>query len=238
MPRCLPSGAGLMETVNFTVPPALPRNQPPLMMPPLMEPKSRASGSHLNSSQSAGPKLHALTINFQFEPPGSFPRHCFFSFCTPLHKQRGMNFFSTQLVRQCSCAEALGLELGTALWAAAGRWAPGTRKAIGSKPHPPQILTNSRSSPEQSPLARSVWPVGSCTPNLEARRPGAKPAPSCSPTDTPAPPPLNGFPSLLPAKCTLKPCAQMWRAEPWQYSQERGAFLLLCPGLSLTLQQL
>lgn len=77
VPRCLLSDVGLMETVNLTVPPTLQMTQPPLMTPPQRGPKSWASGSHLNSNQSREPKLHALTINFQFKSLGAFPRHCF-----------------------------------------------------------------------------------------------------------------------------------------------------------------
>lgn len=97
VPRCLLSDSRLTETANVTVPPALQVTQHPLMTPAQSGPESWASGSHLNSNPSGEPKLHALTINFQFKPPGSFPSHCFH--LLNITTQTGRNeLISTQLV--------------------------------------------------------------------------------------------------------------------------------------------
>lgn len=175
MPRCLPSDAGLMETVNFTAPPTLRSVQPPLMRPPAREPKSRGL-DHVETPPNRGqPKLQALTINFQFKSPGSFPRHWFCLFVHNYANRGKRAYFQPGWF-----AGSHGRFGRCFLWAVAGRWAHGThgatRGAVCSKPQPPRILTNSRSSPEKSPLALSGWPVGVCTPNSEAHGPGGQSA--------------------------------------------------------------
>lgn len=130
VPRCLPSDAGLMQTVNFTVPPTLQMTQPPLMMPPPREPKSWASGSRLNANQSGEPKLHALTISFQFKSLGSFPGHCF---CLSVHNStnRGKRtYFQPSWFTDNHVWRPLVFRFGHCfLWAAARRRAHSTHGA-------------------------------------------------------------------------------------------------------------